>query len=109
MFDLRLFRIPRFTTSLAVNFLTIFLAIGYFLFVAQYMQLVLGLTPLEAGLWSLPEAVGFIARARTSRRGSSGASGPRTSWPAASCSRASGWRILEHHHGGDARTAWRSS
>ena len=24
------------------------------------MQLVLGLTPLEAGLWSLPEAVGFI-------------------------------------------------
>jgi DHA2 family multidrug resistance protein-like MFS transporter len=60
MFDLGLFRIPRFTTALAVNFLTIFLAIGYFLFVAQYMQLVLGLTPLEAGLWSLPEAVGFI-------------------------------------------------
>ncbi len=60
MFDLSLFRIPRFTTSLAINFLAIFLAIGFFLFVAQYMQLVLGLTPLEAGLWSLPEAVGFI-------------------------------------------------
>jgi len=60
MFDLRLFRIPRFTASLAINFLAIFLAIGYFLFVAQYMQLVLGLTPLEAGLWSLPEAVGFL-------------------------------------------------
>jgi DHA2 family multidrug resistance protein-like MFS transporter len=60
MFDLRLFRIPRFTTSLVINFLAIFLAIGYFLFVAQYMQLVLGLTPLEAGLWSLPEAVGFL-------------------------------------------------
>ena len=59
MFDLQLFRIPRFRTALAINFLTIFLAIGYFLFVAQYMQLVLGLTPLEAGLWSLPEAVGF--------------------------------------------------
>jgi DHA2 family multidrug resistance protein-like MFS transporter len=59
MFDLQLFRIPRFTTALAINVLTIFLAIGYFLFVAQYMQLVLGLTPLEAGLWSLPEAVGF--------------------------------------------------
>ena len=60
MFDLQLFRIPRFTTSLMINFLAIFLAIGYFLFVAQYMQLVLGLTPLEAGLWSLPEAVGFL-------------------------------------------------
>jgi MFS transporter, DHA2 family, multidrug resistance protein len=60
MFDLRLFRIPRFTTSLLINFLAIFLAIGYFLFVAQYMQLVLGLSPLEAGLWSLPEAVGFL-------------------------------------------------
>ena len=60
MFDLSLFRIPRFATSLVINFLAIFLAIGFFLFVAQYMQLVLGLTPLEAGLWSLPEAVGFI-------------------------------------------------
>ena len=60
MFDLRLFRIPRFTTSLAINFLAIFLAVGYFLFVAQYMQLVLGLTPFEAALWSLPEAVAFI-------------------------------------------------
>ena len=60
MFDLRLFRITRFTTSLAINFLAIFLAIGYFLFVAQYMQLVLGLSPFEAALWSLPEAVAFI-------------------------------------------------
>jgi DHA2 family multidrug resistance protein-like MFS transporter len=60
MFDLRLFRIPRFTTSLVINFLAIFLAVGYFLFVAQYMQLVLGLSPLEAALWSLPEAIAFI-------------------------------------------------
>jgi DHA2 family multidrug resistance protein-like MFS transporter len=34
--------------------------IGYFLFVAQYLQLVLGLSPLQAGLWSLPSACGFI-------------------------------------------------
>jgi MFS transporter, DHA2 family, multidrug resistance protein len=60
MFDLRLFRISRFSTSLVVNFLAIFLAVGYFLFVAQYMQLVLGLSPLEAALWSLPEAVAFV-------------------------------------------------
>jgi MFS transporter, DHA2 family, multidrug resistance protein len=58
--DLRLFRIPSFSVSLAVNFLTIFVAVGYFLFVAQYLQLVLGLTPLAAGLCSVPSAIGFI-------------------------------------------------
>jgi DHA2 family multidrug resistance protein-like MFS transporter len=38
MIDVRLFRIPRFSASLLVNFLTIFVAVGYFLFVAQYLQ-----------------------------------------------------------------------
>ena len=60
MIDLRLFRIPAFSAALAVNFLAIFVAVGYFLFVAQYLQLVVGLSPLEAGLWSLPSAIGFI-------------------------------------------------
>jgi DHA2 family multidrug resistance protein-like MFS transporter len=60
LIDLRLFRIPAFNVALATNFLTIFIAVGYFLFVAQYLQLVLGLSPLEAGLWSLPSAIGFI-------------------------------------------------
>jgi DHA2 family multidrug resistance protein-like MFS transporter len=60
MIDLRLFRIPSFSASLVVNFLTIFVAIGYFLFVAQYLQLVLGLSPLLAGLCSVPSAIGFI-------------------------------------------------
>jgi DHA2 family multidrug resistance protein-like MFS transporter len=45
---------------LATNLLGIFIVVGYFLFVAQYLQLVLGLSPLEAGLWSLPSAGGFI-------------------------------------------------
>ena len=60
MFDLKLFRIPSFSASLVVNVLAVFIAIGYFLFVAQYLQLVLGLTPFYAGLWSLPSAIGFI-------------------------------------------------
>jgi MFS transporter, DHA2 family, multidrug resistance protein len=60
MLDVGLFRIPAFSASLATNLLGIFIAVGYFLFVAQYLQLVLGLSPLEAGLWSLPSAVGFI-------------------------------------------------
>ena len=60
MIDVRLFRIPSFSASLAVNFLAIFVAVGYFLFVAQFLQLVLGLSPLAAGAWSLPSAIGFI-------------------------------------------------
>src|SRR5262245_12667775 len=60
MVDLGLFRTTVFTAALATNFLGIFIAVGYFLFVAQYLQLVLGLSPLQAGLWSLPSAAGFI-------------------------------------------------
>jgi DHA2 family multidrug resistance protein-like MFS transporter len=60
MIDLHLFRIRAFSASLATNVLGVFIAIGYFLFVAQYLQLVLGLSPLQAGLWSLPSAAGFI-------------------------------------------------
>jgi DHA2 family multidrug resistance protein-like MFS transporter len=60
MIDVGLFRIRSFNAALAVNFLSIFVLVGYFLFVAQYLQLVVGLSPLEAGLWSLPSAVAFI-------------------------------------------------
>ena len=61
LIELRLFRIPTFNVSLATNVLSVFIAVGYFLFVAQYLQLVVGLSPLQAGLWSLPSSVGFIA------------------------------------------------
>jgi DHA2 family multidrug resistance protein-like MFS transporter len=60
MIDLRLFRIPAFNAALAINFLAIFVAVGYFLFIAQYLQLVAGLSPLEAGFLSVPSAIGFI-------------------------------------------------
>ena len=59
LIDIRLFRIPALGASLMTYFLSIFVAVGYFLFVAQYLQLVLEQSPLEAGLWSLPSAVGF--------------------------------------------------
>jgi MFS transporter, DHA2 family, multidrug resistance protein len=68
MIDLRLFRIPSFSGSLAINFVSIFVAVGYFLFIAQYLQLVLGLSPLAAGLWSLPSAVGFIVGSQAAPR-----------------------------------------
>jgi DHA2 family multidrug resistance protein-like MFS transporter len=58
--DVRLFRIRAFTASLSTYLLAVFVVIGYFLFTSQYLQLVLRLTPLEAGLWSLPSSAGFI-------------------------------------------------
>ena len=59
--DLRLFRSRTFSASLAANSLSIAIAFGIFLFIAQYLQLVLGYSPLEAGLWTVPSAGGFIA------------------------------------------------
>jgi DHA2 family multidrug resistance protein-like MFS transporter len=61
LIDLRLFRSSAFSASLAANTLSLAIAFGIFLFIAQYLQLVLGLSPLEAGLWTVPSAGGFIA------------------------------------------------
>jgi MFS transporter, DHA2 family, multidrug resistance protein len=60
MIDLRLFRVPAFSASLAANGLALFAVFGVDLFIAQYLQLVLGMGPFEAGLWTLPSAAGFI-------------------------------------------------
>jgi MFS transporter, DHA2 family, multidrug resistance protein len=68
MIDVALFKIRAFNTALAINFVTIFVAVGYFLFIAQFLQLVLGLSPLEAGLWSLPSAVGFVVGSQLTPR-----------------------------------------
>lgn len=57
LLDLRLFRIRAFSASLATYTFGIFVAFGSFLFISQYLQLVLGLSPLQAGLWSLPGAI----------------------------------------------------
>ena len=68
MIDVSLFRIRSFNSALAINFLSIFVMIGYFLFVAQYLQLVVGLSPLEAGLWSLPSALAFVVGSQITPR-----------------------------------------
>ncbi len=68
LIDLRLFRTPIFSVSLATNMLTVFVAVGYFLFIAQYLQLVLALSPLQAGLFSLPSAIGFIVGSNVAPR-----------------------------------------
>ena len=60
LLDLRLFRVPVFSAALASYALGIFVVFGPDLFVDQYLQLVLGLSPLRAGLWLLPAARGFV-------------------------------------------------
>ena len=61
LIDLGLFRSLSFNAALGINVLGIFFMFGSFIFMAQYFQLVAGLTPLEAGLWSVPSAVVFTA------------------------------------------------
>jgi MFS transporter, DHA2 family, multidrug resistance protein len=61
LIDLRLFRSRSFNTALTTNTLSIAIVFGIDLFIAQYLQLVLGLSPLQAGLWTAPAAGGFIA------------------------------------------------
>ncbi|WP_068876323.1 MULTISPECIES: MFS transporter [unclassified Phenylobacterium] len=77
LIDLALFRSKTFSTALTMNMLGCLVIFGTFLFIAQYLQLVLGLSPLEAGLWQLPSAAAttvgsmaspwFVSRGRPSR------------------------------------------
>jgi DHA2 family multidrug resistance protein-like MFS transporter len=60
LIDLKLFRIPAFSAALLVNILAFSTAFATFLFIAQYLQSVLGLSPFAAGLWGLPSALAFI-------------------------------------------------
>jgi MFS transporter, DHA2 family, multidrug resistance protein len=59
--DLNLFRARAFNGALGANCVAAFVAIGIELFTAQYLQLVLGMGPFRAGLWSVPSAAGIIA------------------------------------------------
>jgi DHA2 family multidrug resistance protein-like MFS transporter len=60
LIDLGLFRVPAFSASLATYMLACFVSFGAYVFTAQYLQLVLGLSPLEAGLWTVPSMLAFV-------------------------------------------------
>jgi DHA2 family multidrug resistance protein-like MFS transporter len=68
LIDLGLFRVPTFTSSLFLYGFGILMVFGGFLFVPQYLQLVLGLSPLEAGLWTLPWALAFVVGSQITPR-----------------------------------------
>jgi DHA2 family multidrug resistance protein-like MFS transporter len=63
MIDVRLFAKPAFSASVALYGLTIFVLFGGFLFLPQYLQLVRGLSPLEAGIWGVPSSLAFVVGA----------------------------------------------
>ena len=58
--DVRLFRSPAFSVALASYTLGTFVAFGIYIYIAQYMQLVLELPPLVAGIWMLPYMLAFV-------------------------------------------------
>ncbi|MFD6398724.1 MFS transporter [Nocardia sp. NPDC060249] len=60
MLDLRLFELPRFRVAVFTNLLAVFALAGVLFFGSQYLQLVLGRTPLEAGLLMLPGLVASV-------------------------------------------------
>ena len=60
LIDLSLFRRPTFSASLAVYTLGILVFFAAFFFIYQYLQLVLDLSPLMAGVWTLPSFGAFI-------------------------------------------------
>jgi DHA2 family multidrug resistance protein-like MFS transporter len=60
LIELQLFRSLTFSVALGTYMLATFAAFGAYVFIAQYLQLVHGLSPLEAGLWSLPSFTMFV-------------------------------------------------
>jgi MFS transporter, DHA2 family, multidrug resistance protein len=61
LLDLALLRSRSLAATLFINVLCIFVAFGVFFFIAQYFQLVLGLKPLMAGLWTAPGGLASVA------------------------------------------------
>lgn len=60
LLDLDLFANRAFSTSLLTYLFGILFVFGLSYYTAQYLQLVLGLSPFTAGLWTIPGVVAFI-------------------------------------------------
>ena len=59
--DVTLFRRPAFSAAIVAYALTGLAMMGVYIFMTQYLQLVLGLTPLQAGIATIPWSVCFTA------------------------------------------------
>ncbi|GAB4582218.1 MFS transporter [Nocardia sp. IFM 10818] len=63
LIDLDLFRLPPFRSAVFANLLAVFALAGVLFFGSQYLQLVLGKSPLQAGLLLIPGTIGSMAGA----------------------------------------------
>lgn len=61
LLDLQLFRHPAFGAAISAYGLSGLAMMGTYIFVGQYLQMVQGLSPLMAGVVTLPWAIGFVA------------------------------------------------
>ena len=66
LIDVRLFRIRRFSVAVATNLMLVFSMVSSLFFLTQYLQLVLGLSPITAGFALVPGLLlsivaGFVA------------------------------------------------
>ena len=68
LLDLGLFSRPSFSVSVTTNLLGVFALVGLLLLLPQYLQSVLGYSPLEAALWMLPGSVAGVTGALLATR-----------------------------------------
>jgi len=72
LLETRLFRQPAFSAAIAAYALSCLAMFGVYIFITQYLQGVLGLSPLHAGIaiipWSLAFVVGSLAAPKLARR-----------------------------------------
>ena len=61
LIDLTLFRRTTFRAAIAAYGLSCLAMFGVYIYISQYLQLVLGLSPLQAGLATVPWALAFVA------------------------------------------------
>jgi DHA2 family multidrug resistance protein-like MFS transporter len=63
LIDIRLFKDRGFSGSVVIQTLAMFVLIGFVVFTTQFLQLVLGLNPLQAALWALIPSGAIIVAA----------------------------------------------
>lgn len=60
LLDLKLLRVPTFSAAIAAYALSCLAMFGVYIFITQYLQLVLDLSPLQAGFATVPWAFAFV-------------------------------------------------
>lgn len=64
LLDLKLFRVAAFTAALLILMVSMLGTGGGYLFITGFLQMVEGMSPMEAGLWMVPSAVASILAAQ---------------------------------------------